>query len=341
MQEQHAPSMIPAEVAAAMQSEYSTKYNTKSDAINLNGAMLQCASVLADKTLPVERRSKLILSKVQNFINKAIVYPLTMSASYVLGHGDSWCPFRTRGHDSLLFQRAVKPHASPYDIDDAGCTIAPGNNNAPQDVDANSDSTNDDHNDGADNRRTTRVQGINALVMYSCRNEALSDWSPYEVCMAFDCGPANTSDSRLLQVNDQFPASRDYGHKPFFDRSGKPAVRIPQLFRDPPPYPDMEATHDVKDDYAAWALGNFFPFDRLFSELVGSTLWDKLQHWRMTMFRGKKDKFAMRCLDHFQQQSEARSQMRVHNKQLKVQRRLVVAANGNGDASSDDTSVSI
>lgn len=326
--------MIPSEVAAAMQSEYSTKYNTKSDAINLNGAMLQCASVLADKTLPIDRRSKLVLSKVQNFINKAIVYPLTMSASYVLGHGDSWCPFRTRSHDSRLFQRAVRPQPSAYDIDHANCTIAPGNTNTSPNME-------DNNHDDADDGRPRGVQGINAAVMYGCRNAALRKWSPYEMCMAFECGPANTSDALLLLVNNEFPASRLYGHKPYYDRCGKPALRIPQLYRDPPPYPDASASQDVKDDYAAWALGNFFPFDEMLQHLEGGSLWDKFQNWKSSLPRGDMDRFAMRCLDHFQHQSEARSQMCIHNKQLKIQRRLVVAANNSHNLSDEVHSVSI
>ena len=304
-----------------MQSEYSTKYNTKSDAINLNGPLLQCANVLADKTMSQERKSKVVLSKIQNHINKAIVYPLTMLSSYLLGHGDFWWPMKTRKHDAGLFQRALKPRQSAYEDDGTACTIAPnGFATAPRDT----------HNpttpeEGEEVQTPQRVQAINAEIMYTCRHEALKNWSPFEMTMAFECCPATTTAAQTLRVNSLFPFAKLYGHKPLVNREGKPVIHIPQLYRDPPLRPDANASHDEKEDYAAFALGNFYPYDHLLGDLTGDHLWDKFLDWEAKRPRGKKDDFAMMCLANYQLRGEARLQMRVDRQRINMQRRLVTA----------------
>jgi hypothetical protein len=310
-----------------MQSEYASKYNTKGDAINLNGALLQCAGILADKTLSLERRGKLILSKVQNTINKAIVYPLTMSASYLLGHGDSWFPLRTQGYDARQFQRALRPKASAYDVAGANVTISPELEDDDMDVDE----------DPAE-APTNSVHAITSETMYRCRHVDLKDWSPFELAMAFECCPAKTGNAKLFQVSSSFPAGQEYGHKPLLDRAGKAAIRIPQLYCDAPPVPDVDADHDTKEDYAAFMLGNFYPFDQMDSDtqahlkLSGTTLWDKLQAWQKRQNdqhpsdRRDRDLFAKKCIANLATQTQARLQMRVHNKQVNLQRRFVVEA---------------
>lgn len=306
-----------------MASEYASKYASKSDAINLNGPLLQCASVLADKTLPVERKSKLVMSKIQNHVNKAIVYPLTMQSSYLLGHGDYWWPMKTCKHDGLLFQRALKPRQTAYEDEVFNVTFAPGNHTTP---------SNDHpalplpHNVEDGQPATRQVQAINAETMYIHRHEALTKWSPYEMTMAFECCLANTTASSLLKVKREFPSVKQYGHKPYLNKEGKPVIHIPQLFRDPPLRPDPEAPSDDKEEYAAFALGNFYPYDRLLNDLKGDQLWDKFLFWEEHRPRKEKDDFAMMCLANYQVRAQARLQMRVESKKLNMQRRLVTAA---------------
>ncbi len=88
------PELLPGDVRASMQSEYNTGYNTKADNTSLNQAVVQLAAGIAGEHKPVARAKTSVLSKMVNAITKTIPYPLVMSAAYLLGHGDSWCPMR-------------------------------------------------------------------------------------------------------------------------------------------------------------------------------------------------------------------------------------------------------
>lgn len=363
-----------------MQSEYATKYNTKSDAINLNGPLLQVANLLADKTLPVERKSKVVLSKMQNLVNKAIVYPLTILASYLSGHGDYWFPLKTQKHDGKLFQRALRSASTAYDNDDVNCTIAPGRPRIPGDVDQ-ADSTPDqsdeemdrpdpmDHmdvdEDGTHDRvNTSALHAWDAVTMYESRASALRSWSPFEMTMAFECVQAKTLDAQLFKLDHAHLPVSNYGHKPFRNKSGKPSIRVPQLYSDPPIRPDDSAPSSEREDYAAFVLGNFTPYDELFPPLPGRCLWKAMQDWekappKMTqenvdaptteateaakldaIDRAERHAFALMCISHFQTRAEARLAMRAETKRINVQRRLVVAASALNSTSDESDLVS-
>jgi hypothetical protein len=106
-----------------MQSEYNTGYNTKADNTSLNQAVVQLAAGIAGEHKPVARAKTSVLSKMVNAITKTIPYPLVMSAAYLLGHGDSWCPMRCAKHDFALFQRPLLHQRSVYDDEIADHTV--------------------------------------------------------------------------------------------------------------------------------------------------------------------------------------------------------------------------
>lgn len=149
------PELLPGDVRAAMQSEYNTSYNTKADTSTLNQAVIEIASSLSSQhTKTVSQGKTSVLSKMVNSINKTIPYPLVMSAAYLLGHGDSWCPMKTARHDFALFERTVRLQTSAYE-DQAADHIVIGlsMDDASAGVDAN------DQNDSG-----------NKLCIYWCRN---------------------------------------------------------------------------------------------------------------------------------------------------------------------------
>lgn len=109
------PELLPADVRAAMQSEYNTSYNTKADTSTLNQAVIQIASSISTHQKTPTQTKTSVLSKMVNSLNKTIPYPLVMSAAYLLGHGDSWCPMKTVKHDFGLFQRSLQHRVSAYE----------------------------------------------------------------------------------------------------------------------------------------------------------------------------------------------------------------------------------
>ena len=99
---------MKAEVAGAVQSEYATKYATKSDHVDINQTLVRVAAVLEDGRRTNDRKKTSILSKCLNTLNKSLAFPLVMSAFYVRGYGDSWFTLRTKRLDARAFQRDLQ-----------------------------------------------------------------------------------------------------------------------------------------------------------------------------------------------------------------------------------------
>ncbi len=139
--------------------------------------------------------------------------------------------------------------------------------------------------------------------------------------MAFECVKASTSASRQLLLQPAHPRSSGtvpWGHNP------RATLRLPQFIREAPSRPayGVAAASADQEQYAAFALGNFYS-DRKLPDLHGSTLWEKLQHWRATQPRGSLDRLAWRMLDNIQLRLDARSMMRVDAQAARVRRRLL------------------
>ena len=334
------PQLVAADVRAVLQSEYNTAYNTKNETTGINQTVVNVTAGMEKRGRNLARDKTTVLSKMLNAINKTIAYPLVMSSAYLLGYGDSWCPSRFARHDFFLFQRELMGQqvAELY-----GDGIADHVLVAESDGETAATERIGDENDGADcdaevaGGSSKHFAAVDATMMYQRRSDALSDWSPFELTMGFTCDKATTADARL------FPFKRHAGrggrvllaHKPRMDRSRRPAIAIPQPTREHPRRPADNADEEVKKQYAAWALGNFYS-DRLLALLAPgdddcvstfgkSDLWSMFLRWERRQPRGEKDAFAMRCIHNIELRLKARALMRDENKHGRILRQELLA----------------
>lgn len=331
---------MAADVRAVLQSEYNTAYNTKNETTGINQTVVNVAAGMEKRGRSLGRNKTTVLSKMLNAINKTIAYPLVMSSAYLLGYGDSWCPTRYARHDFSLFQRELMGQdAEPYGDGNVDHVLA-----ADSDGDSTTTERDGDESDYTECNAETvasppqRVAAVDGAMMYHRRNEALSEWSPFEMTMGFTCEKPTTSDAKL------FPLKRDAGrgrgvwlaHKPRMDRSKRPAIAIPQPTREHPRRPADDAAEEVKKQYAAWALGNFFS-DRLMellqpgddddaSTLDKVDLWSMFLRWERRRPRGEKDALALQCIHNIELRLKARALMRDDTKHGRILRRELLTA---------------
>jgi hypothetical protein len=179
-------------------------------------------------------------------------------------------------------------------------------------------------------------------MLYAHRHASLSEWSPFELTMGFACGQDRTADAKLFPLSGDLGNNSGYAHKPRLDRMKVPVIAIPQPLKEHPKRPSADAPADMKEEYAAWALGNFYT-DRLMHKLYpedgdraadvyddgedlrdATTLWSLFRRWERRRPRGDKDAFAFRCLHNIELRLEARSRMREDSNKMRVLRRHLV-----------------
>jgi hypothetical protein len=295
-----------------MNSEYNTSYNTKAENTTLNHAVVHVAAALANRTKTPDQIKTTVLTKMSNSINKTIPYPLVMCASYIAGNNDSWCPMKFEKHDFRQFQRGVLNQPSTYD--DA--------------TEAHTFTANDEQDDTAP---LGTIRAMDAVAWYTHRNAALYNWSPVEVTMGFKCDVWDATEaSKEFKLTSPF---MNKSHKPRFNRAKEPVPVIPQGFAEHPIKPASDASSELKESFAAWALGNFYSVPKI-NLLDGNTLWDKYHFWRANPQRGAKDKFAFCYIDNIQNRLEARALMTGNNSKYRVfqrQVRATVDPSGNPD----------
>lgn len=346
------PELVPGDVRASLQSEYNTSYNTKAESTGINQAVVHIAADIAKRVRTTEQMKTSVLSKMLNAITKTIPYPLVMSASYLLGNGDSWCPMRVTPHDFAQFQRMHLEQPGPYEDTAVATEFA-----AP------------DAGEAATQPR--RIMVMDAVLQYKDRHPALSEWSPFELAMGFTCEKASkptekTKVSNLFQLQGELGSRCHLVHKPRRCRGGKVAMAIPQPRREHPRRPAPDALASVREDYAAWALGNFYSdrcatrlctsisgqvcimfwvvyhaavatSRRLLTELTEChqsepTLWSRFLTWERLQPRGQKDEFAFRCLRNVELRLEARSLMRAEGSRKRLlQRQILNVPKDSGD----------
>jgi len=339
------PELVAADVRAVLQSEYNTAYNTKNETTGINQTVVNVAAGMEHRGRSLARNKTTVLSKMLNAINKTIAYPLVMSSAYLLGYGDAWCPTRFARHDFALFQRECLGLADPYaDGTVDHVLVADSDGDGQLSASEAEDSASVDSGDDGDSNYgdaqfaaapPQRIAAIDAGMMYHHRSDALSDWSPFEVTMAFTCDKPSTADAKL------FPLKRNIGrggvllaHKPRVDKSKRPAVAIPQPTREHPRRPADDASSDVKQQYAAWALGNFFSDRRMAMLRPGddddattrgkSDLWSMFRRWERRLPRGEKDEFALQCINNVELRLKARALMRDDCKHARLLRRQLL-----------------
>ena len=232
-----------------------------------------------------------------NRIHGSISYPLVLTASYLMGHGDSWFPMPVTHIDPWPHSVHVRQ------LHSTACDAAAGSSSdpAPDECPASPAPGYDDDNTAVD--LTTTADGkfcaVGPKANFLARHDALSDWSFVETEMAYDCGVIRSQHARMLALQGDHPKAGLYGHS----ARTAAAMCLPQFIREFPLMPAEQAPPDEREAWAAFALGAFFPYDRKLSVLQGSSLWEKVAFWRANKPRGDFDTFAWRCLDNIQERS--------------------------------------
>jgi hypothetical protein len=211
-----------------MNSEYNTSYNTKAENTTLNHAVVHVAAALANKDKTPAQVKSNVLAKMMNSITKTIAYPLVMSASYLLGNGDSWFPMRVERHDFYLFQRHVLGKSTAFEELDVEHTFVA---------------------EEADDMSTPAViRALDAVTWYIHRCEALKQWSSVEVAIGFKRDDADTKAAKQFLLISPYTSK---AHKPRYDKFKDPSPIIPQGIKEHPIKPTADAPFEMKEHYAS------------------------------------------------------------------------------------------
>jgi hypothetical protein len=299
-----------------MMSEYQCKYNTKAEWSKINECLLRTTAWIVSTGKTAQQVATSVLSKMINSITKTIPYPLVMTSTYLSGFGDYWIPKRFVRHDYRHHQQALLKVQHPHHTDPM------------EREEVEHQLMQDDAFDVGEGHN--HIQMADAVTLWTQRCDVLSSWSPIEVAMGFECGRFNTEPSKLFPLKDR----PGYSHKPRLDRAKKAIIAIPQHLSEHPGRPTDDASRQAHEDYAAYALGNFYPWDTQLHMLHGDTLWDKFISWERDRPRDKQDDFAMQCLRHIELRVQARALMKVDAQQRKhIQHQVEEACCGPRDVS--------
>jgi hypothetical protein len=293
---------------AILQSEYTTKYVTKSEITAANDAVIKCAALLADPARDDVSKAVGILSKLMNQLNKTTPYALVTCVSYLLGYGDCWFPLETTKLNIRLLQQRVEA-CSMYDNPEINFDLvrvnAPpkGDNLMDELAEQRADDCEDDDGNVADHcpplrdsdsdddedepRRPGVVAVFSDVDQYTARHESLSSFSAYEMAMAFKLtNNKPTKAAKLFPLDSSRPVNHKCWHKPRMDRSKALSTVLPQSFHSFPRRPTDDNPESMRNNYATLALATFFPFDRRLDLLQGDSWWAKFVYWRAHVPRG-------------------------------------------------------
>ena len=302
------PTLKPEIINSYICSEYNTGYVTKSEERYLNQAIIKCAGGLEIGTKSIDQQRRSIIAKSLNALGKTMQFASVITSTYLLGYGDSWYPLRDEMHDFAAFTRMLQQTPSQYDDERVGHSFTMDSDLLEKDAD---DST-------PDRNYAFTTQPFSNVKKYQNRSPALDDWSPYELSMCFTCVSTTTKSRAEYPV-----AESTLCHKPRQDRQGKHCIAVLRQFKEHPRQPAPSSDVASKENYAAWALGNFYS-DRLIHNLRSaqqaaddnvSPLWNMLQTWRLQRPRGLRDEFAFRCLDNIENRLLAREFMRTDQRE--------------------------
>jgi hypothetical protein len=319
------PKLLSAEVAGALQSEYCSKYSTKADNTTMNTDLLLSVQGLLDSLdRTAEQKARTMVAKFLNAVNGSYSVPLVITASHLLGHGDYWMPIDTIAYDLRAHWKALAAAypgpsglADQEEDEDHEIHVEIAVNNANDEDDEHDDDIHvevpvNNANDASDEHDGVKV--VASKAAYEFRNDALSSWSPFEVAMAFNLVKSRSKAVIALRLKAGYPGRSGYGHQP------RNNMIVPQFYASPCMQPCDTADYAAKLDYAAFALGNFYPYDRELGVLEGSDLWKKYESWVKTQPRGERDKAALAILHNMHVQSLARTESRNASNDARVRR---------------------
>jgi len=253
-----APEPLTAEVQAALITEYISSYVFKSDDSAGTATFLATVRTLIEalvrtlqssgKTADAMARS--VLAKVMNVINKSVTLGAVYVSHLMFGHKDAWVSYNTRmvnlasyaGHHSAVLADALfSTDTSAYAVD-----YKP----EPQEG---------------------MVVFTNEVEVYEQRHESLSNFSPLEIAMAFDCRRLKNP---LFPLKAAHPLHLTHGH------AARRHYHYPQFLNKFPSRPSDTAPQAERDDWARFVLILFTPWtttESLGAAYPGSPgeYWDK------------------------------------------------------------------
>ena len=258
-------------------SEYNSSYNCKNDNSSINAAVVYLTNEAIRRGRTPEQNKTSVISKMLNAMIKTISYPMVQSASYLLGYKDWHFPCLTSFHEFRAFQRDALNATPAYDKpSDTFRFFSPND----EDVDP-FDAVDEvdvlppivlDEDDAMDvfpsppitNIHRQTMRAVSAVQMYKYRHICLRFWSPFEMTMGFECEKSTSLEYRLQDTKDGEKFSH-LRHKPMQRRDPKSSELHP-TYACPQPVgqqllrrPADDAPIEVRNEYGAWALGNFFP----------------------------------------------------------------------------------
>lgn len=169
---------------------------------------------------------------------------------------------------------------------------------------------------------------------YLNRPSPLESWSAYEVTTSFNLVKIRSKTTSSLRLQDSSSLS-DYGYQP------RQSLSVPQPYSEAPLRPTADACIEEKNAYAAFALGNFYPYDneQWWSVLAGDSLWSKFLCWEETKPRGDLDQLAHHILDNVQTRATARLMMKQDMSSTRLRKQHMNDSFEPNVANQDDTEV--
>ena len=298
--------MLPdGDVASAAAAEYACKYCCKKEAAKQNHAFLDAAmDLVEEKDKPLERIAKSLLAKFLNSINGSITISLVMMTGCLLGHDDHWFPLHTTSYDIRWHEKKLK---SKYKCLDEVDQLQEDTLACKLEMDEDNDQF---------LKLTTQVDG------YLNRCTDLQDWSSYELTMCFNIVKIRSKSTSSLRLQET-STMENYGHQP------RESISVPQPYTEFPMRPNDDSSIEDKNSFAAFALGNFYPYDvdKWWNKLFGDTLWEKFLYWEKAKPRGERDHMVLRMLQNIETRCKARLVMKQEMKTTKLRQRHIMGGN--------------
>jgi hypothetical protein len=282
-------------------SEYSTGYVTKSEERFLNQAIIRTAADIETSDKPADRKKSSVIARCLNALGKTMQFGSVITSTYLLGYSDCWFPSREETHDFSAYTRTLLTGTTRLGEDDRELY------NFLSSVTEAELGDDEDMMDGG-MLNAGKLRPMSEVQKYKQRSPLLSNWSAFELKMCFTQGD-KTKDSL-------FPITgTSLCHRPRKDRQNRMCFVIPRQLKEHPRLPAGEAPSELREEYAAWAMANFFPDTLLHlleekEDAPERKLWTMYNRWSKTRPRKERDDFAFHCLENIEQRLAARERMR-------------------------------
>ena len=242
-------------LAAALQSEYTSKYTTKADATKINFTLLKTAFIVNKGVKTKADAAKSVVAKCLNAIHGTISYPIAMTSYYLAGYGDHSSSHETFVHSHYPFTSDVREPECVDDCDkEDAFEVCLDVNKESEEVEEKEKEDRDNGDEtGVEEQATEPMPIPRAAVMsqqrlYIYRHELLSKYSAVELGMMFRGGSMGKSFG--LPCSLPTNGSR-YGHM------ARRSLHLPRIIGAYPSLPSADkGTVEQKEEYASFDNNN-------------------------------------------------------------------------------------